>query len=88
MPNKPLADWKKIVIMVTTPYFGNRTVAKKADCSVWAVRKYRNRMRDQQNSLDIEVSTDEHGEPMVDEQAMSVIDEIVQEGLDQGRGRI
>lgn len=87
MPNKELADWQKIVIMATVPYFGNRTVAKKADCSVWSVRKYRNRIKDEKEMLNISEVDDERA-ALVNDEGMEILDEIVQEGLEQGRGRI
>lgn len=96
MPNKELADWQKIVIMATAPFFGNRTVADKADCSVWAVRKYRNKMKDEQEMLALAVSPDDDevdfheydDAPFIDEHALEALDDIVQEGLEQDRGRI
>ncbi|QLG30136.1 hypothetical protein HUG10_21350 (plasmid) [Halorarum halophilum] len=87
MPNKPLADWQKIIIMAAAPYRGNRSVAKKAECSVWAVRKYRNQMKDEGRSLDVGV-TDEYGDPLVSEAAMAILDDVVADGLSQDRGRI
>ncbi len=93
MPNKELADWQKIVIMATAPFRGNRSVADKAECSVWAVRKYRNQMKEEDGPLDIDVDeeadTYEHEEiPFVDERGMEILEEIVEEGLEQERGRI
>jgi hypothetical protein len=93
MPNKELADWQKIVIMATAPFRGNRSVADKAECSVWAVRKYRNRMKEQEGPLDIDVDNEvdehEYGEfPFVNGEGMEMLDTIVEEGLEQERGRI
>lgn len=87
MPNKELADWQKIVIMSTAPFFGNRAVAKKAECSVWSVRKYRNKMKDNEEMLDISELEGERG-ALVNEEGMDMLDEVVEEGLNQGRGRI
>lgn len=87
MPNKELADWQKIVIMATTPFFGNRAVAKKAECSVWSVRKYRNKMKEEKEILDISELDDERA-AMVAEEGIEILDEVVDEGLNQGRGRI
>lgn len=95
MPNKPLADWQKIVIMATAPFRGNRVVADKAECSVWAVRKYRNKMKEQGGPLDIDVEEDEEIDehehdavPFVSDEGMEMLDQIVEEGLEQDRGRI
>lgn len=97
MPNNELKDWQKIVIMACTPYMGNRAVSNRANCSVWAVRKYRNRMKDKGESLDIDVGPedilDEEPEDgtrvtMVSEEGMEILDEIVQEALNQNRGKI
>ena len=87
MPNKQLADWQKIVIMATTPFFGNRAVADKAGCSVWSVRKYRNRMKEEEDMLDISEVEDDR-DALVNEKGMQMLDDIVREGLEQDRGRI
>jgi hypothetical protein len=87
MANKQLADWQKITIMATAPFRGNRSVAKKAECSVWSVRKYRNEMKDRGQMLDVG-QTDDYENAIVSEEGMDVLDEIVEEGLAQERGRI
>ncbi|WP_327054004.1 hypothetical protein [Halomicrococcus gelatinilyticus] len=84
MPNKQLSDWQKVVIMACAPFFGNRAIAKKANCSVWAVRKYRNRMKEREAPLDV----DEEEDAVVTPEGMSVLDDIVQAGLDERDGRI
>lgn len=84
MPNKQLRDWQKVVIMACAPFFGNRAIAKKANCSVWAVRKYRNRMKERGRSLDV----DEDADAVVTPEGMNVLDDIVQDGLEEERGRV
>lgn len=84
MPNKQLRDWQKVVIMACAPFFGNRAISKKANCSVWAVRKYRNRMKEEGNTLDI----DEDADAVVTPEGMNVLDDIVQDGLDGEKGRV
>jgi len=86
-PNKPLADWQKLTIMAQAPFRGNRTIAKRAECSVWAVRKYRSLMKENGHALDVGV-TEEYDEALVSEEAMAIFDTIVDEGLNQERGRI
>lgn len=84
MPNKQLRDWQKVVIMACAPFFGNRAIAKKANCSTWAVRKYRERMKERGRPLDV----DEDADAVVTPEGMDVLDEIVQDGLEQERGRV
>jgi hypothetical protein len=84
MPNKQLRDWQKVVIMACAPFFGNRAISKKANCSVWAVRKYRNRMKEEGTTLDL----DEDADAVVTPEGMDVLDDIVQDGLDEERGRV
>lgn len=87
MPNKPLADWQKIVIMATTPFFGNRAVADKANCSTWSVRKYRQKMKENGEMLDID-EVEGKRDSLVNEEGMEILDEVVEEGLEQDRGKI
>lgn len=84
MPNKQLRDWQKVVIMACAPFFGNRAISKKANCSVWAVRKYRKKMKQREGPLEI----DEDEDAVVTPQGMSVLDNIVESGLDEEQGRI
>lgn len=70
--------------MACAPFFGNRAIAKKANCSVWAVRKYRDRMKDRGRPLDV----DEDDDAVVTPEGMEVLDDIVQAGLDEDRGRV
>lgn len=84
MPNKQLSDWQKVVIMACVPFFGNRAIAKKANCSVWAVRKYRERIKERGDVLDL----DEEEDAVVTPEGMTVLEDIVQDGLDEERGRI
>lgn len=84
MPNKQLSDWQKVVIMACAPFFGNRAIAKKANCSVWAVRKYRNRMKEQETPLDV----DEDEDAVVTPDGMDLLDDIVQAGLEEENGRV
>lgn len=84
MPNKQLRDWQKVVIMACAPFFGNRAISKKANCSVWAVRKYRNRIKEQGTTLDVDQDTD----AVVTPGGMDLLDDIVQDGLEEERGRV
>ena len=86
MPNHEISDWQKITIMATAPFFGNRAVAKKANVSVWTVRKYRSRMVERGKPLNVG-ETDED-EALISAEALKVLDQIVQEGLSEETGRI
>ena len=73
--------------MCCAPFYGNRSVADKAEVSVWTVRKYRNKMKENDESLDV-TEVDDERSAMVSEKGMEIIDKIVEEGLEQERGRI
>lgn len=78
MPNHEIDDWSKIVIMACAPVMGNRATAKRANVSVWSVRKYKRKMIEQHGALDVDVS----------KEGMEILDKIVEEAIEQERGGI